>query len=133
MDYSITCLSTVFIVLKRGKRCSLSPQELTTLWKLKSLSPVPLFATPWTIQSMEFSRSEHWEMFSSLSLLQGIFPTHGSEPRFPVLQADSLPAEPQGKPKYGGGGEISISKYPLKSNKDYVCVCNWITLLQIWN
>ena len=42
----------------------------------------------------------------------------------PASQADSLPAEPQGKPKYGGGGEISISKYPLKSNKDYVCVCN---------
>ena len=29
----------------------------------------------------------------SLSLLQGIFPTQGSNP----LQADSLPAEPQGK------------------------------------
>ena len=27
-------------------------------WKWKSLSHVPLFATPWTIQSMEFSRPE---------------------------------------------------------------------------
>ena len=38
----------------------------------------------------------------SLSLLQGIFPTQGSnpglQPRSPTLQADSLPAEPQGKP-----------------------------------
>ena len=34
----------------------------------------------------------------SLSLLQGIFPTQGSEPRSPTLQADSLPAEPPGKP-----------------------------------
>ena len=122
MDYSITCLSTVFIVLKRGKRCSLSPQELTTLWKLKSLSPVPLFATPWTIQSMEFSRSEHWEMFSSLSLLQGIFPTHGSEPRFPVLQADSLPAEPQGKPKntewIGEGNGTSLQYSCLENPRD---------------
>ena len=33
----------------------------------------------------------------SLSLLQGIFPTQGSN-RSPALQADSLPAEPQGKP-----------------------------------
>ena len=32
------------------------------------------------------------------ALLQGIFPTQGS-PRSPTLQADSLPAEPQGKPK----------------------------------
>ena len=28
--------------------------------KLKSLSHVRLFATPWTIQSMEFSRPEDW-------------------------------------------------------------------------
>ena len=47
---------------------------------------------------MEFSRSEHWEMFSSRSLLQEIF-NPGIKPRSPVLKADSLPAEPQGKPK----------------------------------
>ena len=38
----------------------------------------------------------------SFSLLQGIFPTQrsnpGIEPRSPVLQEDSLPAEPPGKP-----------------------------------
>ena len=33
-------------------------------------------ARPWTIQSMAFSRSEHW----SLSLLQWIFPTQGLNP-----------------------------------------------------
>ena len=33
----------------------------------------------------------------SRSLLQGIFPTPGIKPRTPTLQADSLPAEPQGK------------------------------------
>ena len=35
----------------------------------------------------------------SCSLLQGIFPTQGSNPGLPTLQADSLPAEPQGKPR----------------------------------
>ena len=35
----------------------------------------------------------------SLSLLQGIFPTPGIEPKSPALQADSLPAELQGKPQ----------------------------------
>ena len=35
----------------------------------------------------------------SLSLLQGIFPTQGIEPRFPALWVDSLPGEPQGKPR----------------------------------
>ena len=29
-------------------------------WKRKSLSRVRLFATPWTVQSMEFSRLEYW-------------------------------------------------------------------------
>ena len=34
------------------------------------------------------------------ALFQGIFPTQGlNEPRSPVLQADSLPSEPPGKPK----------------------------------
>ena len=33
----------------------------------------------------------------SLSLLHGDFPNPGIEPRSPSLQADSLPAEPQGK------------------------------------
>ena len=30
------------------------------------------------------------------------------EPRFPALQADSLPAEPQGKPKNTGVGSLSL-------------------------
>ena len=32
------------------------------------------------------------------ALLQGIFPTQGTEPRSPALQADSLQSEPPGKP-----------------------------------
>ena len=36
----------------------------------------------------------------SLSVLQGIFPTQGSNPGLPALHADSLPAEPPGKPSY---------------------------------
>ena len=59
---------------------------------------------PWTIQFTEFSRPEYW---SGLSLLQGIFPTQGSNPG-PALQADSLPAEPQGKPKTTGVGSLSL-------------------------
>ena len=31
-------------------------------------------------------------------LLQGTFPTQGSNPGFPALQAVSLPSEPPGKP-----------------------------------
>ena len=48
----------------------------------------------------------------SCSLLQGIFPTQGSNPRIetrsPTLQVDSLPAEPQRKPKNTGVGSLSL-------------------------
>ena len=47
---------------------------------------------------MEFSRPEYW---SDL-------PNPGMESRSPALQADSLPAEPQGKPKKTGVGSLSL-------------------------
>ena len=48
---------------------------------------------------MEFSRPEY-----CLSFLQGIFPTQELNP----LQADSLPAELQGKAKSTGVGSLSL-------------------------
>ena len=75
--------------------------EVTFLGKGKSLSHIQLFVTPWTVTrqaslSMEFSRPEHWsgQPFPS----PGHLPNPGMEPRSPTLQADSLPAEPPGKP-----------------------------------
>ena len=50
--------------------------------KWKSPGRVRLFATPWTIASMELSRPEYRSM-DSCSLLQGIFPTQGSNPGLP--------------------------------------------------
>jgi len=44
----------------------------------------------------------------SNSLLQGILPNLGIEPRSPALQADSLTAEPRGKPKNTGVGSLSL-------------------------
>ena len=79
-------------------------------WKVKVLSRVRLFATPWTVayqapQSMEFSRRVYW---SGL-----LFPSPGNlsdpvlEPRSPTLQADALLSEPPGKPM-----QISAGKSP---------------------
>ena len=45
---------------------------------------------------------------SSLSLLQGTFPNPEIKLRSPALQADSLPAEPQGKPKKTEAGSLSF-------------------------
>ena len=61
---------------------------------------------PRTIQSMEFSRPEYWggRPFPS----PGDLLNPGIEPRSPALHADSLPAEPQGKPKNTGVGSLSL-------------------------
>jgi len=69
--------------------------------KVKSLSRVQLFATLWTVAhqaspSMGFSRQEYWGGLPFPS--SGIFPDPGTEPRSTVLQEDSLPTEPPGKP-----------------------------------
>ena len=55
-----------------------------------------LFATPWSIQSMASSRPECWSGEPLPS--PGDLPNPGIKPRTPTLQADSLPAEPRGKP-----------------------------------
>ena len=55
---------------------------------------------------MEFSSQNTG--VGSLSLLQGIFPTQGLTPGLPHCKADSLPAEPQGKPKHSGVGSRSL-------------------------
>ena len=65
---------------------SLINSEVWLLHKVKLLSHFRLFATPWTVAcqaplSMEFSRQEYWS--GSHSLLQGIFPTQGSNQGFP--------------------------------------------------
>ena len=54
---------------------------------------------------MEFSRPEYWSGYPFPS--PGDLPNPGIQPRSPTLQADSLPAEPQGKPKNIGVGSLS--------------------------
>ena len=69
--------------------------------KVKLLSRVQLFATPWTIAyqappSMGFSRQECWSGLPFPS--PGDLPDPGNEPGSPALQADTLSSEPLGKP-----------------------------------
>ena len=64
-------------------------------------SHVQLFATTWIVVhqtplSMEFSRQEYWS--GLLCPPPWDLPNPGMEPRSTVLQADSLPSEPPGKP-----------------------------------
>ena len=65
----------------------------------QSLSDSVLLLCPWG-----FSRQEYWSGFPCLPPRD--LPDPGIEPRFPALEADSLPIEPS-------GNLISISIYSL--------------------
>ena len=61
----------------------------------------PTFATPWTVACqaslfMGFSRQEYWSGLPFPS--PGDLPNPGIEPGSPMLQVDSLPTEPPGRP-----------------------------------
>ena len=74
------------------------------------------FVIPWT---MEFSRIEP---------NPGIEPKPGTEPRSPTLQADSLPAEPPGKPKNTGVGSLSLLQglFPTQESNQGLQLCRQI-------
>ena len=55
---------------------------------------------------MGYSRQEYWTGVPLPS--PGDLPNLGIEPRSPTLQAESLPAEPPGKPKNTGVGSLSF-------------------------
>ena len=85
--------------------------------KMKSLSHVRLFATPWTVAyqappSMGFSWQEYWSGLPFPS--PGDLPDPGIEPRSPALGADALTSEPPGKPRF--------HEAPLKSLKFPFCL-----------
>ena len=68
--------------------------------KVKSLSRVRLFVTPWTVAYqappfMGFSRQEYWSWLPFPS--PGDLPDPGVEPGFPALEADALTSEAPGK------------------------------------
>ena len=81
-----------------GKFCF--PLSFVVNLKVKSLSRVQLFATPWTVAyqappSMGFSRQEYWSGVPLPSPRD--LPDPGVEPGSPALYADALLSEPPGK------------------------------------
>ena len=95
--------------MRQDLRAQWSPRHSTFmfLWdlsprKVKSLSHVRLFATPWTVAyqvppSMGFSRQEYWSGLPFPS--PGDLPDPGIEPGSPTVQADAVTSEPPGKPR----------------------------------
>ena len=61
----------------------------------------------------------------------GDLPNLGTEPRYPTLQADSLPVEPQGKTKISknpGVGSLSLLQwiFPIRESNRGLLHCRWI-------
>ena len=99
-------LSTKYPPVFKGSNWAQDLRRQGKTWKWNSLSHIQLFANPWTIQSTEFSRPEYWSGIA-FPFSRGSFqPRDRTRP--PTLQADSLPAEPQGKPKNTGLGSLSL-------------------------
>ena len=75
---------------------------------------------------MEFSRPEYWsgQPFPS----PGDLPNPGIEPGSSTLQEDSLPAEPQGKSKNTGVGNLSLLQqiFPTQESNRGLLHCRWI-------
>ena len=75
---------------------------------------------------MGFSRQEYWSGLPCPP--PGDLPNPGIKPRSPMLQADSLPSEPPGKPKNTGVGSLSFLQgifLAQESNWDLLH-CRWI-------
>ena len=61
----------------------------------------------------------------SLSLLQEVDPNPGMKSRSPALQADSLLAEPQGKPKNTGMGSLSLLQQIFPTQESNWSLLHW--------
>ena len=75
--------------------------------------------------SMGFSRPEYWSGWPFPPPKD--LPNPGIEPASPVLQVDSLPAEPLGKPQVSGLSDLFLrsNNYPRGRDLDPVsCSCS---------
>ena len=71
--------------------------------------------------SMEFSRPEYWSR--KPFPFPGDPPNPGIETWSPALQADSSPAEPQGKPKNTGVGSLSLLQWTFPTQESNRVSC----------
>ena len=95
--------------------------------KWKSRSHVRLFATPRTIQPMEFSRQ--WYQSGLPCPPPGDLPNPAIGPRSTTLQTDSLPAEPQGKPRNTGECSLSLLQWIFLTQESNWGLLHWRQIL----
>ena len=84
----------------------LTTNESLLVWSEVKWKSCPTLCNPMdhAVHGILQARILEWVAFSS----PGDLPNPGIKPRSPTLQIDSLPAEPQGKPKNTGMGSLSL-------------------------
>ena len=95
----------VIRLVKLGSRRSIF-LTLEYLVKVKDAKSCPTLCDhmDYTVHGILQARILEWVAF----LFSRDLPKAGIEPRSPALQADSLPSEPQGKPKNTGVGSLFL-------------------------
>ena len=86
--------------------------------------PTPCDPMDYTVHGILQARILEWVAFS----FPGDLPNLGTEPRSSPLRADSLSAEPQGKPKNTGVGSLSLLQgiFPTQESNQGLLHCRWI-------
>ena len=91
--------------------------------KVTQLCPTLYNPMDYTVHGILQARILEWVAFP----FSRISSNPGIEPRSPTLQADSLPAEPQGKPKNTGVGSLSLLQgiFPTQELNQGLLHCNF--------
>ena len=98
---------------------------VNSYWKWKSLSRVnSLRPHDCTVHGLLQARILEWVAFP----FSRVLPNPGIKLRSPALQTDSLPAEPQEKPKNTGVGSLSFLQriFPIQESNCGLLHCRWI-------
>ena len=92
---------------------------------MSQLCPTLCNPMDYTVHEILLARILEWVAFP----FSGDLRNPGIEPRFPTLQVDSLPAEPQGKPKNTGLGSLSLLQgiFPTQESNQGLLHRRWIT------
>ena len=114
------------LLIREGRECRNKGGAVKKQREVKVAQSCPTLCNPMDciVHGILQARILEWVAFPfSMDL-----PNPGIEPRSPVLQADSLPAEPLGKPKNTGVGSLSLLHwiFPNQDSNQGLLHYRWI-------
>ena len=94
--------------------------------KVTQLCPTLWDPIDYTVQGILQARILEWVAFP---FSRGFFQPE-IKSRSPTLQVDSLPVEPQGKPKNTGAGSLSLLQYVSGQGEDFAEFSQWRVMIK---